>query len=120
MASQGKSGGYRHGVLVGPVVVTHTGTTKVYAGVCPEDGRIVSCPNYPTTGVTTTVGAVTVTNETKSTTTTFTQAIQAANIGAAPATAAELVVSAGDLISFTPDGVPAAGIVSTSVFVAQD
>lgn len=117
MASRGKasSGSVRQLKQLDAASITHAGTTKVYAGVMPHAGRLVSVGRLVTTGVTVAADTVTVTNETKSTTATYSQAVQAVNLGGVTALSSELACDAGDIISVTPGGLSTAGV--SKVFV---
>lgn len=112
MTSTGKrgSGNYRDIRQFDAASITHTGTTKVYAGVAPCECRLVSVGRLVTTGVTVAADTVTVTNETKSTTATYSQAVQAVNLGGVTALSSELECDAGDVISITPGGLSTAGV----------
>lgn len=118
MASQGKFGGNRVGYAL-QISCTTNGTTKVYAGAAPADGRIVAVSHVVTTD-TDAEQTITVENETTGVSygsITVANAPGAGTGGNTTLGTSEIAVSAGDIISIVSDGAGTAGVAFFTVYI---
>ncbi len=119
MASQGKTGGYRHGIGINVPAVTVSGTTPQFGSV-PVDCRITTVSYVATTAVTGSDSTITVENKTQSTSSTFTLSATGLSAGGVGTLAAEVVCSAGDVLRVSSTGTASAGVCLFQPMAAQD